>query len=56
MKCVDKKEFEIGLKKRKMLFKKETVDTKKFKIPELGERITAEKDIVIYNCPATFIF
>jgi hypothetical protein len=56
MKCVDKKEFEISLKKKKMIFKKETVDTKKFKIPELGDRVNAEKDIVLFNCPVSFVF
>lgn len=56
MKCIDKKEFEISLKKRKRLFSKETVDTKKFKIPELGEKITAEKEVALSGCPVTFIF
>ena len=36
LKVLDKKEFEIKLKKKKMLFKKETLDSKKFKLGGLG--------------------
>ena len=37
LKLVDKKDFELKMKKRKRLFSKETADSKKFKLNLLAE-------------------
>lgn len=37
MKVLDKKEIELDLKKKKLLFGKEVMETKKVKFPELAK-------------------
>lgn len=56
MKCVSQKDFEIEVKKKKGFFRKETVDSKKFKLTDLNEKCSMEKDIVLDKCPLQLVF
>jgi hypothetical protein len=56
LKCVPQKEFEIDMKKKKGFFRKETVDTKKFKLTDLNEKCAMEKDIILDGCPVNLVF
>lgn len=55
-KLVDKKELTINLKKKKFLFGQEIVDTKKFKLTELGFKCDLEKVVKLSKFDATFLF
>ena len=55
-KLIDKKEFEISLKRRKYLISKEVMDTKKFKLSGLATTCDMTKELLIANFPITFSF
>lgn len=45
LRTLDKKEFQISLKKKKFLFSKEVIDIKKFKLALLGQKCDMESEI-----------
>ena len=55
-KTVDKKDFTLSLKKKKFLFGKERVDSKKFRLVDLGTKCNMEKDVKLSGFDTTFLF
>lgn len=56
IKLIDKKDFEISLKKKKFLFSKSVLDNKKFKLTGLSNKCDMEKDVQMASFPMTFTF
>lgn len=55
-KLIDKKDFVLTLKKRKFLWSKEKVDTKKFRLSELASKCDLEKDVKLGGFDINFTF
>lgn len=55
-KLADKKEFQLALKKRKFLWSKEVVDSKKFRLAELATKCDLEKDVKLGGFDINFLF